>query len=111
MDVIYLLGSIGLGWGSSFVHPSAWAVNVNSSAPADKGAWSAQTGNEEYTYNATYSEIDGTATSEIATSSNALMLILQHRQVMLTYKVFFCLYPMFRLMWLLLFLQILCHYH
>ena len=34
MDVIYLLGSIGLGWGSSFVHPSAWAVNVNSSAPA-----------------------------------------------------------------------------
>ena len=65
MDVIYLLGSIGLGWGSSFVHPSAWAVNVNSSAP----------------------------------------------QVMLTYKVFFCLYPMFRLMWLLLFLQILCHYH
>ena len=65
MDVIYLLGSIGLGWGSSFVHPSAWAVNVNSSAPA---------GN-------------------------------------VTYKVFFCLYPMFRLMWLLLFLQILCHYH
>lgn len=45
---------------------------------ADKGAWSAQTGNEEYTYNATYSEIDGTATSEIATSSNALMLIPQN---------------------------------
>ena len=48
MDVIYLLGSIGLGWGSSFVHPSAWAVNV---------------------------------------------LILQHRQVMLTYKVFFAYIP------------------
>ena len=47
MDVIYLLGSIGLGWGSSFVHPSAWAV----------------------------------------------MLILQHRQVMLTYKYFFAYIP------------------
>ena len=36
MDVIYLLGSIGLGWGSSFVNPYAWAVYVNSSAQAGK---------------------------------------------------------------------------
>lgn len=42
---------------------------------ADKGAWGGQAGNEEYSYDATYTEIDGTAESEIATSSNALMLI------------------------------------